>query len=122
MNEQLQKELAAWLGQLRNAADASASFAIEQAPLIIQEKVAYGRALHTALAVLFVVTLVVGIVALYKASKSNLDDAGAVATSAVCGMGLFIFLCTGDMWFPQLFQVWFAPRLYVIEWLAGLLK
>jgi uncharacterized membrane protein YjdF len=122
MNEQLQQELAAWLGQLRNAADAGASFALEQAPLIIQEKVLYGRAFHTAVAVLVVLTFVVAFLALRRAVKGNGDNVMANAVAGGAGFSVFISFCAGDMWFPQVFQVWFAPRIYVIEWLAGLLK
>ena len=40
MNEELQKQLADYLASIASAAKAGSQFAIEQAPLVVQEKIA----------------------------------------------------------------------------------
>lgn len=131
MNEQLQKELAAWLATMRDAAQQGANFAIEQAPLIVREKVAYGRVRHTAMIGIEIVLLVVVTYWLVRAVKralvyepvDHLDD--GILPWVICvppAILVTILVISFMETFPYAVQVWFAPRLYVIEWLAGLLK
>lgn len=145
MNPELQKELAAWLIKLKDAADAGASFALEQAPLIVQEKVAYGR---ISAIVWVLIPLVLAPLAVFAAARlahrvsalsiqrEELKRGGqwtqaleiideqipAAVAAALCGIGGFVFTLTAFAQIDEAIKVWFAPRLYVAEWLAGLLK
>jgi hypothetical protein len=47
MNPELQKELAQWLASLRETVGNGMNFVIEQAPLVVQEKITFGRAYET---------------------------------------------------------------------------
>jgi hypothetical protein len=125
MNEQLQKELAAWLGKLREAADAGGSFVMEQAPLIVQEKVTYGRVMEPILLVAVLLGAVFCVWAFRKGwhyEKSDyMDDFGGVIC-IVSAIGCAIFTIVSTVQAHNVAKAWFAPRLYVLEWLAELLK
>jgi hypothetical protein len=117
MNEQLQNEIAAWLQQLRSGAD----FVIEQAPLVVQEKVLYGRIEAAGLVVGGIVTLCAGIWLLRRAERwFSRDDnpfgyVGGITGTAGGAVWVLFSVIEGS-------KPWFAPRLYVAEWLAGLLR
>jgi hypothetical protein len=122
MNEQLQKELAAWLSKLREAADTGGSFVLDQAPAIVQEKIAYGRATETLWCVVGVLLLLLA----YWFSKRAMrwfdemegNPFGFIGAGVFAFFGVILTLIHVD----AALKVWFAPRLYVIEWLSELLK
>lgn len=131
MNDHLQQELAAWLSRLREATDAGASFALEQAPLIVQEKVAYGRVVLTSWTVLLLAASMLSAYVVWRHIRTAqvkrgedydfIDDThpGVIIPFSIATA---LTLATGLGVATDAAQVWFAPRLYVLEWLAGLLK
>ena len=75
MNEELQKELALWLASLRQGAESASNFVLEQAPLVVQEKIAYGRVVETTE---FVATVVFALLLMwaglhYRQSAHQID-------------------------------------------------
>jgi hypothetical protein len=127
VNEELQKQLAGYLESIASAAKSSGAFVLEQAPLVVQEKIAYGRVWETFLlvvvaiaAVIFLRMLVWGVISL-RASSYH-DDGPSIAATVCGGIGSF-FGCIGTLaQADAAIKVWFAPRLYIIEWVMGLMN
>lgn len=122
MNEQLQKELAAWLSQLREATQSGASFAIDQAPKIVQEKIIVGRVEETVFFVALV-ALTFGLAWFVRhVSRDDYPSEGAIIGSIFAGIGMCITAVLSFVAFHNAAMAWFAPRIYVIEWLVGMVK
>jgi hypothetical protein len=121
MNEQTQKELATWLSSIREWASQMKDFALDQAPAVVKEVVAFGRAEYTAVMVLIVAAIVGGFYALRWLSKwCKTIDGEPLSCFAWAGYMVVgpILLVTQGQWF---LMAWFAPRLYVLECLASLI-
>lgn len=121
MNEQLQKELAAWLAQLRDAAQHGTNFALDQAPLIVQEKIAFGRFVETFELLIGASLLVTAYWFSTKASYWDEQHDHPFGYIGACVFG-FVGLFVVCVQITYVAEAWIAPRLYVIDWLAGLLK
>lgn len=135
MNPELQKELVAWLAALRETAQQGTSFALEQAPLLVQEKIAYGRAWSLCLTAVCVVGFTVGVrfwragwVA-YQAARAEAERRGDLwieteggVRCAMAAIGCVITGVFGVAATQMAVKAWFAPRLYIVEWLIDLLK
>jgi len=122
--DELAKQLAAFLATIKPGMD----WAIEQAPLVVQEKILYGRVIHTA----FVGMGLVGVPAAFYFARWSVgrlratesDDAetvwifatlSAVVAEIVCSVMLFV------NW-QDAIMVWVAPRLYILKWIAEMVK
>lgn len=134
MNDQLQAQIAEYLKAILATAKDGAAFVADQAPLVVQEKIAYGRAYETTFIVLFMLGIVVGGTLAVRAARRlpayealsyhekdgqcfaifpPLIGGGAMALWGVMGFGMNI---------GTTLQVWFAPRLYILEWALSLVK
>lgn len=124
MNEELQKQLADYLASIASAAKAGSQFAIEQAPLVVQEKIAYGRAAETFQLVLFIAAAYIGYRISrwgFAADRDGFSDGGIAAGFVGCASAvIFSIIAAFQVFFVA--QVWLAPRLYVIEWATDLLS
>lgn len=124
MNEELQKQLAALLAQLMTAANDAAKFAGDQIPPLIQEKIAFGRAWETITLAMVIVGLAVGgywLKRFWKFARDTPDDdwvSGAMFSTL--GFLIAVGVCIDRM--HQTLLVWFAPRLYIVEWLKGMVS
>ena len=117
MSEDMQKQLAEYLKDFVGAIKAGGEFAMQQAPMVVQEKIAFGRAqesIELAACVLVLVGLTVMLVQLYKEADDCL----------VIPVGVLTLLAVGvtAINVPDVLQVWLAPRLYILEWAASLLR
>lgn len=124
MNEQLQKELAVWLSTLRESAQSAGNFAIEQAPLVVQEKILYGRISAVFIFVIFLGLLFAAlrVVAYCRTqAKKHPHSDWSIGTGFSCLLPI-LFAVLSMVAAHDVLYVFFAPRLYIIEWLAGLLK
>lgn len=132
MNEQLQKELVAWLAGLREQVGAGLNFVIEQAPLVVREKVALGRAVETTwllLAVAIALTLFVAGVR-FRQVRANRDRTeksdGLNAYECLTAASYVSFIAFGlacaaaCSQAESVYLVWLAPRVYIINWLVSL--
>ena len=132
MSPELQKELAAWLASMRETAHQGANFALEQAPLLIQEKVWYGRVSSVFLVIvaLGALTLCVrwlrqGIVVSQAAEHNSYDiwlEREGGLQCLCSATGCVVAACVALVNANTAITAWVAPRLYIVEWLAGLLK
>lgn len=130
MNPELQKELAQWLAALREQAGGAVNFALEQAPLVVREKVALGRAYETTWLCLLLFVWVVAFAVVvnawkHRTARDQEDTEGpeGKGTTIACTASLVLaglsLAVTGQSYYVYL--VWLAPRIYVLEWLKGLL-
>jgi hypothetical protein len=118
----VQAELTQWLHTLRTGVETGAAFAGEQIPLIIQEKIAYERAyLSIVSGVLWTVTITGLSVMVYGWRRRSVCDPFGYMLGGGVGAGFTALIFFIDFCRP-LIQVWTAPRLYIVEWLASLVK
>lgn len=127
MNEELQRQLAAMLEKLTAAVEQGAIFAGDQIPPLVAEKILLGRALSTAYLLSGLVLLAIGLRLTWRVwawvSDVNTSDrdaafGGVLCTVAALSPGLAVIY--GNL--HQVFLVWFAPRLYIVEWLRELVR
>lgn len=128
MNEETTKQLNEFLSKLNDGGD----IILEQAPLFIQEIVTYGRGVHTA-------AFLAGIVLAFSTAAASTwffkrsNEAGSRGNQdAGTGLGvagIFSVIIGGAVSavltfsnFDAMVQVWLAPRLYVVEYLAKLVN
>lgn len=124
MSEELQKQLAEMLKSLMATAQDATTWAKGEIPLLVKEKIMLGRVEET---VYFVVSLLVGAVILYyslklwkhswQLTKEDADE--PVILANIIGVILSVVVIYPS---HNFFTVWFAPRLYIIEWLTSLVK
>lgn len=125
MDPALQQQLAEYLKAFLASAKQGAAFVTEQAPLVVQEKIVYGRAVETALLVI-AIGAIVGCVKVFRwgwAYESNnwADDSGPAAwISSLVGGALLSIWATYQL--TVVAQVWFAPRLYILEWAMSMTR
>jgi len=123
VDPELQKQLAELLRALLANAQDAATWAKAEIPLLVQEKIAFGRAWETTGLVLFLVGVGGLALAWRKWNAHQFDDdddkvgVAVALTFASIVMGTF----TGSQLHDTLL-VWFAPRLYILEWLIGMVK
>jgi hypothetical protein len=130
MDPELQKQLNEMLKALLANAQDAATWAKAEIPLLVREKIAFGRAWETAQ---FVVLL--GLLAVvwrivyphwkaydFKTGRRPSDDTKEmtftfflVAPSVVIGICAYFAA-------QHMFLVWFAPRLYIVQWLLEMVK
>lgn len=125
MNQKLQDSLAEVATFLLQWAKETKDFVSEQAPLVVREAIAYGRALETWESAALLIGLITGLVFL----KRNYNKAGfglQVSSHDIKTVAGFILTAVGGVGTliqtPDLIKVWFAPRIYLLEWAAELLK
>lgn len=128
LKEQLQELLATLL---RNAQDAAA-WAKGEIPALVREKVALGRVEESFyMGACLLITLTVLIVSIRFFRRCQVWAAAAASedtdeTWLVYAFGQLVLLLIGIV--PPLAQVhsfllvWIAPRLYIVEWLQGMVK
>ena len=113
---------------LKAGVETGGSFVAEQAPLIAQEIILFGRATHTFYMFVSLSALIVSI-GLFRLVLKNIhkadDEPDAMVKTVVGGVlgvifGIGGFIATGEM-ARDFFLAWFAPRLYIIEYLSNLL-
>lgn len=126
MKEELAKQLAAWLERLSAGAD----FVVAQAPSIVQERLLFGRISETFYFAVGVIGCALFAFAIHRHIARAKAEAGAHfdmiddANPCVVLPSFFgVVLCGvfAAVKVEALILVWFAPRIYIINWLRGLL-
>ena len=134
MKEELQSKLVEILGSIQTAAGKAGDFAMAQLPEIAQSYVLYGRALETSAVLLSLLVFVTGFYVAMKYGFLNKEAVHQTGYSegewfahrivAVIGglfgaLGGFIGVCTNA---PAFMLVWFAPKVWLLKEIAGLIK
>lgn len=126
MNEQLQAELAAWLADVRHSAEGMTNWAVDQAPGLIRDVVTVGRVMSGAGMLFGLACLVLALLALLSDPPKDANPNDKELFDNMTG-GLFIFFGAACLFFVLwnfhgFVTSWFGPRIYVLEYLASLLK
>lgn len=127
MNDALATKLAEVIGGIQASVAKASDFAVEQLPDIAQQYLTYGRFTHTIMLVAGVVAVVVGLVSmLYCVRKGTAAEYGKEGPYVIGGILSAISMLVGGAVsmasFSPFAMVWFAPKIYLIQGLAGLLK
>lgn len=129
MNEQLQGKLVEILSGIQEGVRQAGSFAMEQLPDIAQQYVVYGRMSATAHLAIFGLLAVAALyVFLVKGLFSKAIDAygywkdGRIVASLGGGGISLLFGGIAVAQVDNFLLVWFAPKVWLLKELAGLLK
>lgn len=124
--EESQADIIVWL---KETAENSADFVTEQAPLVCQEIVTFGRVWHTMDLIFCLFMLALGCFGVRMVVKHgpegfvetfNHHSAKAVAGLAMAFLGLLVGTLGGVAALKSATIAWFAPRLYIIDYLKDL--
>lgn len=120
LSEQLQQTLAALLA---NAQDAAA-WTKGQVPQLVQEKLLFGRVNEAVQIVLCVACLYWSVkvfrICIAKLNAEDMDEPlGWVLGIGASGLATVVLIVSGCQQVQSCLMVWFAPRLYIVEWLMS---
>jgi hypothetical protein len=119
----LETKLVEILGAISDGVAQAKDFAVEQLPDIAQQYILLGRAWETiafSISVAAVVGLVYGTVKIAK--SQNIDDSEQWVMALMVGGAAFLSLLIAIDRLKDFLLVWFAPKLYLIQGLAQLVK
>lgn len=132
MNKTLETKLVESFTEIQSWVNTTKDFVAEQAPLVVQEVIRWGLYQHIFWASLSCFLLIVGLYTCYRAFKYsitfNWEQAGDVAQvssiilSVSSPVWSVIWFCNMTYSLYQVTYISVAPRLYVLEQLAGLLN
>ena len=129
MNAETDKQIAEILKKGLEVAEKSGNFVIEQAPDLVKQLITY-KTIETSICVLIEITLMYLIVIYFKyLYKKNNEDSYFIPENAFHGVGIIItFVLSIFMFFAfitdisNLIQLIFAPKIYLLEYIAKLLS
>jgi hypothetical protein len=119
----LETKLVEILGAISDGVAQAKDFAVEQLPDIAQQYILFGRAWETialSISVMVLVGLIYGVVKIAK-NQSMYVDARWMLAILTAGAAFLSLLITIDK-LKDFLLVWFAPKLYLIQGLAQLVK
>jgi hypothetical protein len=129
MNEELQSKLAEVLGGIADGVAQAKDFTVEQLPDVAHQYIMFGMMWETAALVASAIAFALSVWLTVWAVKTMMDDETNYQQEYVAsmggvlgGVGVFVF---GIILFAKLHKfllVWFAPKLYLLQGIAGLLK
>lgn len=123
MNEQLQKQLADLLAKLVAVAQDAGNFAANQIPPLVQEKIRIGRieVVGSLVVDLFIAYVAVQLLRWCASLDFDIDRHGGVIPASIGGGALAILALAFTVMDCHIaLLVWFAPRLYIVEWLKDM--
>ena len=124
-------QLNRFMDNMNSAIEGGADFVLEQAPLVVQEIVVWGRVEHTTWVVLSVAMMTTAILVFkkkglpYCATLDNSTGNRDIATAFSWLAFVIVTVISSTVFAVNLthcLKAWFAPRLYVIEYIADALK
>ena len=118
MNESLQSKLVEILTSIQAATGKASDFALSQLPDIAQSYVLYGRISLTSAIVLSLIVVIVLMVVGVKWSN-KIDDGFPFFITFTASMFPIGVILT--QFYPMLL-VWFAPKVWLLKELAGMIK
>jgi hypothetical protein len=119
---ELQAQLAAYLKALMDTSATAANFAKDQLPLVVQEKILYGRVSETLQLVLCLAVVYASARVVRWGLKEERKSCGDFGIAGIVGGGIVgvLFTIFTMIQLNYVVMVWTAPRLYIIEWAAKL--
>lgn len=119
MNEQLQSKLVEIIAAIQSGVDKSAGFALDQFPDVAQQYVTYARVWSVALALILASVLALYAILVRKALAGDYDLVPVAAIGGPIAIGVAIWLISAV---NTAAFAWIAPKAWLIQELAGLLK
>lgn len=119
MDPELLKQLQQLLAQLLANAQDAAAWAKGEIPLLVQEKIAFGRAWETALLVAALGWTIFAVTKIVPWARKTSDDTDGL-TWLIAGVAIVVGAGCSAVQIHDALLVWFAPRLYIVEWLFDL--
>lgn len=123
MNADLQGKLAEILTSIQQATGAARDFAIEQLPDVAQSYILYGRARSVAEVVALLI-LIIAAVLWFRWGWKHRADSGDASFAACMFGGFASVTCTGFLFIAanDALRVWIAPKVWLLQELAKLVK
>jgi hypothetical protein len=124
MNEQLASKLVEIIGSIQSATAQVGDFAVSQLPDIASQYIMYGRVNESIAIVIAVALFLFGIrsIRLLMVKMDEMKEAAAflhfVSAIGGTGVGLLAFAIN----ISSFCLVWFAPKVWLLKALAGLVK
>lgn len=122
MNQDLQNQMVQLLAQVQNATE----FAAANLPEIAADYLLLGRVIETCTMLLGVVLMALGVVCSYKILQAirdqDADEGVCVLWSIGTILGAIFGVVVVAAAFPSFLAVWLAPKVYLLETLARLIK
>ena len=123
MNDELQSKLVEVLTGISEGVSQAKDFAIEQLPDVAQQYIMFGMVWETSLLALYATFIALIAFGLWKLWRSDAADVETVAFSTIFGGGtLILLLIAFVIQLKPVLLVWFAPKLYLLQGIAGLVK
>jgi len=121
MNPDLQKQLAEMLAKLTDATQNAAIWVGGQVPPLIHEKIVLGRAEMTGFIILALVCALIASMLFVSSFRHGwfTTDNGFARFMGGCALTVFTLGLFGSN-IHEFLMVWFAPRLYIVEWLKSM--
>jgi hypothetical protein len=122
MNDELQSKLVEVLTGISEGVSQAKDFAIEQLPDVAQQYIMFGMVWETALLALYAAFIALIAFGLWKLWRSDAEVevvGGGTTLGAFSLVGLLIAFV---MQLKPVLLVWFAPKLYLLQGIAGLVK
>lgn len=126
MNQEINDKLMQYLGSLEGAVETAIDFSKEQAPQVIRELVEYTIAYNGLIvglsAAVIMLSLLVNAVVILARNKLCKNEPGLpVAISLIVSAFTVVpALTVLSNCLPDLMKAWFAPRLFVLEYIADM--
>jgi hypothetical protein len=112
-------EIVEWIKQ---TAESAGGFIMEQAPLVAQEIIIFGRVKYTMLAILSLLAILAGCYAIKELMKGGHETGKETVLSLVALFGSVLGIVSFLSCIATCIKTWVAPRLYLIECLGDLIK
>ena len=123
MNDELQSKLVEVLTGISEGVSQAKDFAIEQLPDVAQQYIMFGMVWETTLLVIYAVLITLIAFGLWKMWRSDTCHYGAVDFAIFFGGGSLVGLLIAFVnQLKPVLLVWFAPKLYLLQGIAGLVK
>lgn len=128
MNDELYKRLEQYLDTLEEGISQGVNFALEQAPLVVQEFILYHRLWETTCLVVLMAFAVMFFMFLRRQClvteglSAKCEQDARYATLAVIGLAFsFAWMAFAMSIVPAFLKAWFAPRVLLLEEIGRLL-
>lgn len=124
MSPELQKQLTETLASLTATVKDATQWTAGQVTPLIHEKLVFSRITETFVLVLFIgliCSAAYGSLWCAKKHKSNKYENWEFG-SIILGLFAFILGIPTCLQLNDVIMVWFAPRLYILNWLVGMIK
>ena len=123
MNDELQSKLVEVLTGISEGVSQAKDFAVEQLPDVAQQYIMFGMVWETTLLALYATFIALIAFGLWKLWRSDTTDFEAVSAGTVFGgFSLVGLLFAFVIQLKPVLLVWFAPKLYLLQGIAGLVK